>query len=131
MCLVLPSAYKNKTISYSTLEQLGFIDHPDGTHYAEQLLGENYAGYRGISSLKRQGYINQLSQILMPVAKGIGFTVLPEAAVHSFPEPDKVWVAPLQKVVSEELFLIRKKHRPLPARYNRLVQLIKRFVNAG
>ena len=35
LCLVLPSDYLSQSITFDSLEGVGFIDHPDGGHYAE------------------------------------------------------------------------------------------------
>jgi len=118
LCLVLPSAYASHTISLETLEEIGFVDHPDGAHYADRLLRSNYGEkFRSVKNLKKRGYINQINQILIPVSLGLGFTVLPEMAVRFFPQKAMLYVASLSSPIEDELFLVRKKYRNLPKRY--------------
>ncbi|MEG3641133.1 LysR family transcriptional regulator [Magnetococcus sp. PR-3] len=123
LCLILPAGVE---ASWSTLMALGFIDHPDGDHYASQLLEANFPqSYRGMGAIPKTSYINQLSQILLPIAMGLGFTVLPHSALAAFPEPKRLHIAPLVHPVNETVYLITKKHRPLPARYGGIRSLLE------
>ncbi|WP_210396790.1 LysR family transcriptional regulator [Motiliproteus sediminis] len=122
LCLILPADHAS---DWDSLLKLGFINHPDGHHYAIQLLEANYPDqFTGMAALPQAGYINQLGQILLPVAEGLGFTVLPQSAVNAFSQPERLAVAPLAQPVQEPIYLTRKKHRPLPARYTRVEQLL-------
>ena len=119
LCLVVPVDFKGKPSAFADLEALGFIDHPDGQHYAERLLTPNFPEMNALAAnLRITGYINQLSQILVPVAQGLGYTVLPETAVRSFEAQEKIRILELQEPVSDPLYLTVKKHRTLPARYD-------------
>lgn len=42
LCLVLPSNYAHQDLSFGSLKTLGFIDHPNGAHYANRLLSANF-----------------------------------------------------------------------------------------
>ena len=118
LCLVLPSDYASHPLSFNTLEEVGFIDHPDGAHYADRLLSANFGKqFHSVEKLRKRGYINQINQILIPVSEGLGFTVLPEMAVRHFPQQSLLHVAPLKVPIHDELFLVREKHRILPKRY--------------
>ena len=122
LCLVTPTEADSTWIA---LMQLGFIDHPDGHHYAIQLLEVNYAEqYRGIDRVPCSGYINQLSQILLPVSLGLGFTVIPRSSVDAFPYPERIQVAKLAVPVNEPVYLLAKKNRDLPSRYQLIKQLL-------
>ncbi len=137
LSLILPAQFitDNKATSndgakqwldFATLNQLGFIHHPDGSHYASQVLTSNFSEtFKSINQLKITGYINQLSQILVPVSQGLGYTVLPESAVESFHQPQLLHVYPLKHQVSEALYLVRKRHRPLPLRYDWFIAMVK------
>lgn len=128
LCLVVPSSFATEDVSLERLQQLGFINHPDGEHYLRQMFTANYnETLHNISSVKITGYINQLNQILLPVSQGLGFTVLPEKTVSSFPHQNKISVVTTAQAVSEALYLITKKHRPLPKRYEYFVDLIKKL----
>ncbi|MCW9052799.1 MAG: LysR family transcriptional regulator [Motiliproteus sp.] len=119
LCLVVPNGSKS---SWESLMELGFINHPDGYHYGIQQLEANFPNeFRGMESIPQSGYINQLSQILLPVSQRLGFTVLPKSSVEAFPFPDKISIVELAVPVNEPVYLITKKHRSLPKRY----QLIK------
>ena len=125
LCLVVPGALAENMPTFSELVALGFIDHPDGEHYARQLLGANYSDqFRDCRQLRKTGFVNQLSQILLPVASGLGFAILPEMAVRHSPYRQQVAIVPLPHTVDERLFLIQKKHRRLPVRYQRFVAVI-------
>ncbi|HEY5672084.1 MAG TPA: LysR family transcriptional regulator [Malonomonas sp.] len=126
LCLVLPSKYAHQPLSFDSLVALGFIDHPDGAHYADRLIGANFGEqFDSIEKLNKTGYVNQINQILLPVSEGLGFTVLPEIAVRHFPQQSLLFVAPLKVPIHDELFLVRKKHRVLPERYDWFTRKIK------
>ncbi|MGR5510675.1 LysR family transcriptional regulator [Vibrio diabolicus] len=127
LCLVLPNQYREKQITPQLLHDCGVIAHPDAKHYmtlffdqcAEQDLQEIK-----MSDLPLSGYVNQLSQILLPVSKGLGFTVLPQSAVDNFPQKDTLHIAQLKNTVCEELFLVRKRSRVLPLRYQTIKDVL-------
>tara|TARA_Y100001956_G_scaffold11058_1_gene9874 strand:+ start:85 stop:510 length:426 start_codon:yes stop_codon:yes gene_type:complete len=75
---------KSKTDDGRTLKtvikHLGLIDHPDAMHYLQRYFndyGEAELGNVNPNKLPHAGYINQLSQMLLPVSEGLGYTVLP------------------------------------------------------
>ena len=123
LCLVLPAGV---TLTWQTLLELGFINHPDGHHYATQLLGENFSiQFEGMTHMPQSGYINQLSQILLPVSQGLGFTVIPKSSLDVFAYPERIYSAPLTVPINEMVYLITKKHRTLPSRYQLIDVLLK------
>ncbi|MCG8427836.1 MAG: LysR family transcriptional regulator [Chromatiales bacterium] len=132
LALVVPRAVlkrRKRPLAFTELQQLGFIDHPDGEHYAQQLLSVNYVDeFRGISSLPISGYVNQLSQILLPVSRGLGFTVLPTRVVNTLGSGQALVIAPTETQVTESLYLIHKKYRELPKRFGWFIEEIKRRV---
>ena len=110
LCLVLPSDYTSHPITFDTLEEIGFIDHPDGAHYADRLLSANFGEqFHSIEKLRKKGHINQINQILIPFSKGPGYKVLPEMAVRHFPLQSSPHIAELKVPIYDELFLVRKK----------------------
>ncbi|WP_432822361.1 LysR family transcriptional regulator [Trichloromonas sp.] len=132
LCLVLPSDYASQSLSFDTLEEVGFIDHPDGAHYADRLLSANFGEqFHSVEKLRKRGYINQINQILIPVSEGLGFTVLPEMAVRHFQHQSLLYVASLIVPIHDELFLARKKHRILPKRYDWFERKIKELLRKG
>lgn len=128
LCLIAPASANLANPTLKQLDTLGFIDHPDGQHYAERLLSANYSEYLGTTGQRKvSGYINQLNQILVPVAQGLGYTVLPEMALRSFGEKQKLQQVKLKVPVSDTLYLTTKRYKTLPARYQWFLQEIKRL----
>ena len=75
---------KSKTDDGRTLKavikHLGLINHPDAMHYLQRYFndcGEAELANINPNKLPHAGYINQLSQILLPVSEGLEYTVLP------------------------------------------------------
>lgn len=127
LCLVIPASVESNqsSLDWDDLMALGFINHPDGHHYASQLLEANFEiQYAGMELIPQSGYINQLGQILLPVSMGLGFTVLPQSAVAAFPYPEQLQVAQLDQPVLEAVYCLTKKHRPLPQRYQLISELL-------
>lgn len=104
---------------WSDLQRLGFIDHPDGRAMATRLLSRRYPGNPGIGTLPVHGFTNQVALILEPVARGLGFTVIPRHARESFAQPDALRVVDCGEPVVDTLWLIHRAEWPLsgPARW--------------
>ncbi|MGL4937565.1 LysR substrate-binding domain-containing protein [Shewanella sp.] len=188
LSLVLPSQYRHEQLDIALLNRIGFIDHPDGAYYLQQVLRANFeqgnsndsvglspdisqanhlganntiaankaiaanntmgasnaahlsallpssfnktAGKSIADQIRRSGYVNQLSQILLPVSKGLGFTVLPYSTVAAFTPRASLWAAELNHTVQEPLYLVSKTARQLPARYQAFIDLITKVVAA-
>lgn len=156
LALVLPSRYQAQhyqsqhdqqfqKIGIELLEQIGFIDHPDGDYYLHQVLQANFGGSEPIINgsgpirskaqamaftrhIRRSGYVNQLSQILLPVARGLGFTVLPLSIVCAFTARESLWAVELEQKVQESLYLVHKSTRPLPARFNAFIEIATELI---
>ncbi|MCV6587761.1 MAG: LysR family transcriptional regulator [Marinobacterium sp.] len=118
LCLVVPADWSGCATSLAELNRLGFIDHPDGAHYATQVLGQMLNGFAGYHNLYRRGYINQIDQILLPVSRGLGYTVVPERVVEASWLKAGVRILSSEQPVLEPLYLLRRRHRQLPARYH-------------
>lgn len=128
LCLITHKSLENVEITPEKLHELGLIAHPDSTHYLSlyfDLCGDDALKKLNINELPKTGYINQLHQILLPVSKGLGFTVLPEGAVDNFPNKDQLHVVPPKVKVEEALYLVQKRNRTLPRRYDTVIDLIK------
>ncbi|EJE8554921.1 LysR family transcriptional regulator [Vibrio vulnificus] len=118
LCLFYPAQYQGKTLD--DIIALGLIEHPDSHHYLElylTLCGETDQSQMDTRHIPARGYVNQLSQILLPVAQGLGFTVLPHSAMSQFPLTEHLAIYPSAQRVEESLYLISKKARTLPARF--------------
>jgi DNA-binding transcriptional LysR family regulator len=106
------------------LNQLGLINHPDAMHYLQRYIkdsGEEKLASLNPNKLPHSGYINQLSQILLPVSEGHGFTVLPKSTLAYTHVASKLTVHDGPNEVTEPLYCVQTPHSSLPARY----QLIK------
>ncbi|MBZ9610512.1 LysR family transcriptional regulator [Rheinheimera maricola] len=107
----------------TTLQSLGLIQHPDALHYLNLYFSHCGDGALAVCDpaiFKRSGRINQLSQILLPVSMGLGFTVLPASTLLQFSEAAKVAMYQAPKPVVEPLYFVQSRHRQLAARYDTL-----------
>ena len=124
--LVTPAAVAEP--DWQTLMALGFIDHPDGSHHANQLLGANYPEFQHSHQFPRRGFSNQIGLILEPVSMGLGFTVLPAHAVEAFHKPGLIKAHRLANPVSETLYLCRRRNRTLQKRMETVIAEARRWL---
>lgn len=128
--LVIPAGETAE--SWTDLERLGFIDHPDGQAMATRLLARRFPGNPGLRTLPVHGFSNQIALILEPVARGLGFTVLPRYARMAFARADAIHVVEGGTPVVDTLWLIHRTEWPLPARAVWVLdQLLKKAAFAG
>ncbi len=131
LCLVLPEQYKNTAITPTVLTECGLIHHPDAEHCLTLYLdscGDDSLRDLDVERLPIISKINQLSQILLPISMGVGFTILPKSAIDLFPHKDKLHVHIPSKAVTENLYLVKKRNRELPVRYDTLISTIKTVI---
>ncbi|SDG51266.1 LysR family transcriptional regulator [Sulfitobacter delicatus] len=125
LCLVLPVEAPERITSFAALNARGFIAHPDGFAYADDLLQANFPGdYPGADRLKLRGYINQIGQIPAAVARGVGYTLLPRSGVETFAAKDLLRQVTLPQRRWHGLWLAQRRGRPLAARLERAAKLI-------
>lgn len=129
--LVAPAGATVRT--WSDLERLGFIDHPDGQAMAARLLSRRFPGKPGVRSLPCHGFSNQISLILEPVARGLGFSVLPRFARLAFSRPAGIQVvdADTKTPVVDTLWLLHRAEWPLSARAERVLQHMRQHVTTA
>ncbi len=121
LCLLVP-ADEAGDASFANLERLGFIAHPDGFAYADELLSANYPlDYQGVDRLRIRSFINQIGQIPEPVARGVGYTILPRSGVDAYPRHEALRCAKLASPVRHDLWIIRRRGKVLAARTKRIV----------
>jgi DNA-binding transcriptional LysR family regulator len=134
LCLVLPVSAEPERVDGDLLTKLGLVEHPDAKHYLslyfEQDQESNFH-HLNIEQLPVTGYVNQISQILEPVSKGLGFTVLPKSAVDSFKDPQLLKIFKPQKPVIEILYMVKKKNRILPARFEVVKSILQKHFDLG
>lgn len=85
LCLLLPATLPQDGLTLDQLNALGFIDHPDARTYADDLLALNFPDtFTGAKDLTLRSSINQIGQIPIPVAQGLGYTILPKSGISGF-----------------------------------------------
>lgn len=124
--LVFPATMSKQNAN--ALIELGYINHPDAKHYLSLYFTksqEDKFSHLNIEQIPMAGSVNQISQILEPVAKGLGFTVLPKSAVDAFKDLNKLSVFKPKKTVVEVQYLVKKRNRDLPKRFELITSTLK------
>lgn len=116
ICLVLPALYEGN-VDLDTLDALGFVGHPDGFAYADDLLALNFPdSFRGADRLRLRTRVNQISQITAPVARGLGYTILPRSGVLASPHRAGLRIVALPQRRFHPVWLIHRHRRTNIAR---------------
>ena len=110
---------------WADLQRLGFIDHPDGKAMASRLSTRRFPGGPGVRNLRLSGFTNQISLILEPVSRGLGFTVIPRFARLAFSDQDAIQVIKGESAVVDTLWILHRAEWPLSARAQRALKFIK------
>lgn len=121
--LIAPAS--ERVEGWEDLRRIGFIDHPDGRAMGSRLLSRYYPDESGIGSLPCRGFTNQIGLILEPVARGLGFTVLPRYARLAFQRAESIQVIKGPRLVEDTLWLIHRSEWPLSTRAELVVQKLK------
>ncbi|MGP6089178.1 LysR family transcriptional regulator [Antarctobacter jejuensis] len=125
LCLLLPKDMSAQDLSLARLDALGFVAHPDGYAYADDLFSQNFPkAFQGADRLRLRTTINQIGQIPEPVARGIGYTLLPRSGVDAFPRRDALSIADLPHRRYLGLWQVVRKGRPLSARLHRVAEIV-------
>lgn len=119
--LVLITPSRIKSVHWQTLVELGFISHPDAAHHGRQLLSKNFTVFEDIEQFHHKGFSNQISLILEPVSRGLGFTVLPLYAAKAYQKQNSIRIHKLKTPVTENLYLCFNRRSVLSNR----IKLIK------
>jgi DNA-binding transcriptional LysR family regulator len=101
-----------KLDGWADLERIGFIDHPDGQAMATRLLSRMYPQEARVSALPCRGFINQIGLILEPVARGLGFTVIPRHARQALAGQEKIRVVEQAAPVVDSPWLVHRAEWP-------------------
>lgn len=121
--LVVPASHKQN--EWADLQRLGFISHPDGEAMATRLLSRKYPTHPGIQEIPCKGFTNQISLILEPVAKGLGFTVIPQYARKAFERQEDIYVVECGSQVVDTIWLIHRAEWPLSRRAQKAITFLK------
>ncbi len=124
--LVVPAGYN--VSGWHDLETLGFIDHPDGQAMATRLLSRRYPGNPGIRNLPQRGFSNQISLILEPVARGLGFSVLPRFARIAFNKANDIRVIEGTPELVDTVWLIHRAEWPLSSRAQQALEWLRQQI---
>ena len=125
LCLILPADNADVPSSFADLDARGFIAHPDGFAYADDLLRRNFPGdYPGADHIRVRGHVNQIGQIPAPVAQGVGYTLLPRSGIEVFAQKDRLTVVQLPERRWHAPWLAWRRGRTLPARLQHATDLI-------
>lgn len=117
LCLVVPRSLAGQVLDLHTLDELGFVAHPDGYAYADDLFSLNFPkDYKGVDRLRVRTFINQIGQIPIPVAQGLGYTILPKSGVDAFAKKKDLAILRLPKQRYHDLWMISRKGRSEIAR---------------
>lgn len=120
LCLVVPADFSGT--SFGELLALGFVNYSDGNTNASLLLRSNFAGeFRSMTHFPRQGFTNEVGQVLDAVARGLGFTVVPRPVLETSPWQRQVKELALSQPVYETLHLVSRSDVELPKRYRQLL----------
>lgn len=131
LCLVVPATYDAADLDLERLNALGFIAHPDGFAYADDLLSLNYPDqYKGSDRLRIRSFVNQIGQIPFPVAQGLGYTILPKSGVDAFAGKGDLAIVPLPHQRFNTLSLVCVRGRTSFARVKAISDLITRVTVA-
>lgn len=98
---------------------------PDGRAMATRLLSRCFPGEPGIRNIPVRGFVNQVGLILEPVARGMGFTVLPQYARQAFGRHGEITVIKLERDVVDSLWMISRAEWPLSARARYAMEYLK------
>ena len=132
LALVVPARFESSDDWAADLVRLGLVDHPDFEHlfslYLAHFKTECLARF-DLSDIPVRGYINQVHQILLPIADGIGFTVLPKRCIDHSPVKDQLRILPAFEAICEPMYLITKRHRPLAARYQSILSVLDAWLD--
>jgi DNA-binding transcriptional LysR family regulator len=130
LCLVVPASWPDD-VNYADLQRAGFIGHPDGFAYADDLFALNFPKeFSGADGLHIRGFVNQIGQIPTPVAHEVGYTLLPRSGIAAHPDRAKLQVARLARQRYHQLWLVWRKDRPIPARMQVVAGIIRQVAQS-
>jgi DNA-binding transcriptional LysR family regulator len=125
LCLIVPRSFAGRNFDLHLLNELGFVAHPDGYAYADDLFFLNFPkDYKGSDRLRVRTFVNQIGQIPIPVAEGLGYTILPKSGVDAFAGKQELAIIQLPKRRYHDLWVISRKGRSEIARVAALSSFI-------
>lgn len=134
LALVLPLSADESLPINELLMALGVVRHPDLAHYFQTYVNQaNHDLLRlvDLEDVSTQSYINQVHQILVPIAKGIGFTVVPRWCVNLFAAKEQLKIFNITAEIQEPVYLVSKLNSPLARRYEQIIKVIENSFDIG
>lgn len=134
LSLVLPVLADETLPLNELLNELGVVRHPDLEHYFQTYVDKaknRYLKQMNLDEILTKSYINQVHQILIPVSKGIGFTVVPHWCVNLFSEKNKLKIYDIGADTKEPVYLVSKINAPLARRYDYIINLIEKSLGSN
>jgi DNA-binding transcriptional LysR family regulator len=124
LCLILPADAADETVTFQALEERGFVAHPDGFAYADDLLSLNFPeSFAGADQMKVRTFVNQIGQIPSPVAEGIGYTLLPRSGIEAFSGRNRLEIVSLPHRRYHELWSVTRRGPELTARLRAIMRI--------
>ncbi|UYI50095.1 hypothetical protein OFO16_19075 [Vibrio natriegens] len=114
--------------------ELGVVRHPDLAHYFQTYVDQannDLLRLVDLEDVSTQSYINQVHQILVPIAKGIGFTVVPRWCVNLFTAKEQLKIFNITTEIQEPVYLVSKLNSPLARRYEQIIRVIENSFDIG
>lgn len=127
LALVLPLSADESLPINDLLIELGVVRHPDFAHYFQTYVNQannDLLRLVNLEDVSTQSYINQVHQILVPIAKGIGFTVVPRWCVNLFADKEQLKIFNITEDIQEPVYLVSKLNSPLARRYEQVIDVI-------
>lgn len=125
LCLILPGDAADETVTFEYLEDRGFVAHPDGFAYADDLLSLNFPNaFTGADRLRVRTFVNQIGQIPSPVAEGIGYTLLPRSGIDAFSGRNRLKIVSLPHRRYHELWSITRRRPEQTARLRAIMRIV-------
>jgi DNA-binding transcriptional LysR family regulator len=131
LCLILPADAADETVTFESLEDRGFVAHPDGFAYANDLLSLNFPEvFAGANRMTVRTFVNQIGQIPSPVAEGIGYTLLPRSGIEAFSERERLKVVALPHRRYHELWSVTRRCPEQTARLRAIMRIAQDVAGA-
>tara|TARA_R110002020_G_scaffold67179_8_gene176436 strand:- start:22873 stop:23763 length:891 start_codon:yes stop_codon:yes gene_type:complete len=124
LCLIMPADTPDEVVTFEALEDRGFVAHPDGFAYADDLLSLNFPeAFTGADRMKVRTFVNQIGQIPSPVAEGIGYTLLPRSGIDAFCGRNRLKIVSLPHRRYYELWSVTRRSPEPTARLRAIMKI--------
>lgn len=120
----------DEPVTFAALDSLGLVAHPDVFNYSEDVLGANFPDdFSGAARLHVRTSVNQIGQILAPVAEGLGYTLLPRSDLSGFAGRNRLRVISLPHPRIRDLWAVTLRGRKPTQRLQRVLEGVRTLAN--